>query len=335
MILLRRLWSLLPTVFLGSSLLLHLATVTLYLRLPIRFAAFTVFPVWVWGLIGLTLAIFPYLFTRRAGSLLLTIVWTVTILLLADEAKSLGHLGRDSITRNPPEPHAGSKTLRVATLNCAGHADPAAALGDFAPDIVFLQEMPHAYRLKQFIEEVFDGQGDYRYHAAKGCAIATRGTIHHSLPLPHSRSQLVAVEMPDGRHLELVNIHLLSAATNLRLYRRDCWWEHRHNRTQREIELAYVLAALEQHTEFPRIPTLIAGDFNAPANESIHRTLERRFTDAFGAVGTGWGNTYHRKLPLLRIDHIYSSEKLVPVRSRTFTVEKTDHRMVIADFIYR
>lgn len=332
---LRRLWSWFPTILLGGSLFLHLVTITLYLRLPVRFAAFTVFPIWVWGLIGLTLAIVPYLFFRKTGSLLLTAVWLVTILVLSDEATSLGRIGKETITRGPAPNHAGTKVIRVATLNCAASIDPATAIGDFSPDIVFLQEIPHTYRLKQFIDEFFNGQGDYRYHTAKRCAIVTRGTIHHNIHLPKSRSQLLAVEMPDGRRLELVNIHLQSAATNLKLYRRDCWWEHRKNRLQREVELAYVLAVLDQQTEFPRVPTIIAGDFNAPANDSIHRILERRFTDAFGAVGTGWGNTYHRSLPLLRIDQIYCSDKLVPVRSRTFTVDGSDHRLVIADLIYR
>jgi endonuclease/exonuclease/phosphatase family metal-dependent hydrolase len=333
--LLRRLWSLLPTVLLGASLLLHLATLILYLRLPIRFAAFTVFPVWVWGFIGLALAVVPFLFFRKTGSLFLCSVWTVTILILSDEAKSLGRLGKETIHKGPAPLHAGSKVLRVATLNCAGHTNPGDAIGEFAPDIVFLQEMPHAYRLKQFIDDFFEGQGDYRYSSTKGCAVVTRGSIHHNVPLPRSRGQLVAVELPDGRQIELVNIHLQSAATNLKLYRRDCWWEHRKNRSAREIELGYVLATLKQHTDYPRIPTLIAGDFNAPANDSVHRTMERRFTDAFGAVGTGWGNTYHRDLPLLRIDQIYCSDKFLPVRSRTFTVDDSDHRLVIADLIYR
>lgn len=335
MTLLRRLWSLLPTALLALSLALHLVTTVLYIRLPIRFAAFTVFPIWVWGLLGLALAAFVYLFFRRPGSLLLSLVWILTILFLSDEARSLGRVGLAPLPCGPAPPHAGSKVLRVATLNCKGSGEPMKALGVFEPDIIFLQEMPRAYRLKQFTEEVFDGQGDYCFHTDRRCAVVVRGTIHHNLPVPHSRSQLVAVELPDGRQLELVNIHLKSAATNLRLYRRDCWWEHRENRTLREIELAYALVSLKKQTSFPRIPAIIAGDFNAPANDSVYRMLEKQFTDAFGTVGTGWGNTYHSSLPLLRIDQIYSSDKLIPVRSQVFKVEDTDHRLVIADFIDR
>jgi endonuclease/exonuclease/phosphatase family metal-dependent hydrolase len=63
--------------------------------------------------------------------------------------------------------------------------------------------------------------------------------------------------------------------------------------------------------------------------------MRKEFTESFDAVGTGWGNTFHRALPLLRIDYIYGSSKLIPVRSQTFTRNNTDHRMVVSDFIYR
>jgi len=331
----RRLWRWLPTVLLGTSLLLHLVTVTLYVRLPVRFAAFTVFPIWVWGIIGLSLAVIPYLFFRKSGSLLLTVIWLITILLLADEARSFGRVGIDEVTRGPAPPHAGSKVLRVATLNCGLKANPAKALDSFEPDIVFLQEVTNPYFAKMVVDELFDGQGDYRHDALRGCAVAVRGSIRRNLPVTESRCQLVEVEMYDGRRLELVNIHLQSAATNLRLYDRECWWEHRKNRTTRQVELSYILAHLEQRTSYPRFPTIIAGDFNAPANDLVYRMLKKNFTDAFDAVGTGWGNTYHRKLPLLRIDQIYGSSKLIPVRSQAFTVSDTDHRLVIADFIFR
>ena len=141
--------------------------------------------------------------------------------------------------------------------------------------------------------------------------------------------------MPDDRKLELLNVHLQPAATNLRLFERECWHEHSKTRRLRQIELSYALAALEQQTPYPKYPAIIAGDFNAPANDVVYRLLEKDFTDAFGEVGTGWANTYHRSLPLLRIDQIYCSEKLLPVRSRPFKRENSDHRLVLADFIFR
>ena len=317
------------------SLGLHFFTIVLYIRLPLKLAAITIYPIWVWGAIGLTLSSICFLFFKTRGSLALILIWTFTVLLLADEARPLSRLGVEPLAEAPAPPHAGTRVLRVVTLNCEYKADPIKAMGDFEPDVIFLQEMPPAYRIKQLIDQVFEGKGDYRYDLRKHCAIIVRGTIHNEFRFPNYRSQLITAEMLNGRKLNLLNVHLISAATNMKLYRRDCWREHIQNRTLRQFEMAYSLAGLKQYTSYPQFPAIVAGDFNAPANDAVHRMMEKEFTDAFAAVGTGWGNTYHRSLPLLRIDHIYSSDKLIPVRSRTFRRDESDHRMVVADFIFR
>ena len=61
--------------------------------------------------------------------------------------------------------------------------------------------------------------------------------------------------------------------------------------------------------------------------------MEESFIDTFGAVGTGWGNTYHRRLPVLRLDHIFASRAFRPVRSRVVSIPESDHRMLISDLI--
>ena len=72
----------------------------------------------------------------------------------------------------------------------------------------------------------------------------------------------VTVETNSGRHLELLNVHLQQATTNLRLWKRSCWHQHSNNRRQRFVELHYALETLKQKTAFPRLPAIIAGDFN-------------------------------------------------------------------------
>ena len=317
------------------SLGLHFFTIVLYVRLPLKLAAITVYPIWVWGLIGLSLGSFCFLFFKTRGSLTIILLWTFTILLLADEARPLGRLGTEPMKEAHAEEHAGSKVLRAITLNCAGHSDPLEATRKFNPDIIFLQEIPHGYRIKQMTDELFKGQGDYRYNRSKRFAIVVCGKIGREFRFSNYRTQLVTAEMNDGRKVNLLNLHLLSAATNMELHKRECWREHIQNHTLRKIELFYSLAGLRKNGSHPRFPTIVAGDFNAPPNDSVHRIMRKEFTDAFATAGTGWGNTFHRSLPLLRIDYIYGSDKLIPVRARTFTREKTDHRMVVADFVYR
>lgn len=324
-----------PPALLLLSLALHFFTIVLYVRLPIKLAAITIYPIWVWGGIGLILGAFCYLFCKIRGSLTVILLWTFTILFLADEARPLARLATEPLKEGPPEEYAESRVLRAISFNCASRSDPLEAIRQFEPDIIFLQEIPPGYRIKQLTDKLFKGQGDYRYNRSVRFAIIVRGSIEREFRFARYRSQLVKVEMFDGRKLNLLNLHLLSAATNMNLHQRDCWSEHIENHTLRKIELSTSLAGLKQYGSHPRFPTIVAGDFNAPPNDSVHRIMSKEFTDAFGAAGTGWGNTFHRSLPLLRIDYIYSSDKLVPVRARTFTREKSDHRMVVADFVYR
>ena len=79
----------------------------------------------------------------------------------------------------------------------------------------------------------------------------------------------------------------------------------------------------------------MAGDFNAPANDNIYRLLDRDMVNTFDAVGTGWPNTYHRRIPIMRLDHIYVNNQLRPVRSRAVTVPESDHRMVVSDLVFQ
>ncbi|MDB4284294.1 endonuclease/exonuclease/phosphatase family protein [Akkermansiaceae bacterium] len=331
----RRPWHPVSLTLLGLSLALHLFTLVLYVRLPSHFAAFTVFPIWTWGLVGLLLAAISFVFFRGRLSLLVSLVWCFTILIFADESSSLGRLGQPELQTGKAEPHARGRVLRVLTLNCARRTDPYDIVAPYKPDIIFLQEIPHTYRLKKLIDDIYDGQGDYRYDAHKSCAVVVNGKIEFEVPVLKYRSQLLTAKLASGEAVQLMNVHLQGAATNLRLWERKAWQEHRVNRELRQIELAATMGLLRQKTAYPRIPALVAGDFNAPANDAVYKLLGNDFTDAFEAVGTGWGNTYHRSLPLLRIDHIFSSSKLIPVRSKAVRLDGSDHRMVIADYIFR
>ena len=326
----RRPWHPVSLTLLGLSLALHLFTLVLYVRLPNRFAAFTVFPIWVWGLIGLFVAAISFVCYRGRLSQVVSL-----ILIFSDESSSLGRIGQPELQAGKAKPHARGRVLRVVTLNCARRTDPYEAVAPFQPDIVFLQEIPHTYRLKRFIDEIYDGKGDYRYNVAKSCAVVVNGTIEFEVSVPKFRCQLLTVKLATGESVQLMNLHLNGAATNLRLWEREAWREHRINREARQTELTYEMGLLRQKTAYPRIPALIAGDFNAPANDAVYKLIGKDFTDAFKEVGTGWGNTFHRSLPLLRIDHLYSSKQLIPIRSRAVRLAGSDHRMVIADYIFR
>jgi endonuclease/exonuclease/phosphatase (EEP) superfamily protein YafD len=318
----------------GLSLALHLVTVFCFSRQPDRFAAFTVLPIWLWGGFGLLASTLAFYFLRAPLSLIMTGCWAVTLLVGADEARVLANLGKPPPLPGRAAPHEGLPVLRVITLNCSlfAHGDPSNDLAAWEPDVVLLQEaFPH--QVRRIADVLYDGRGDYRAHFTNG--IVTRGKIQREVRNPNQRNQQISLELADGRSIEVVNVHLRTAATDLRFWNRSAWRDHRINRSLRRAELSTVQQILERTTSFPNSPTLFGGDFNAPASDIVHRQLGFDFNDVFATAGTGWGNTYQRRFPILRIDHLYATRHFTPVRCRVVPTRHSDHRMVVADLVHR
>jgi endonuclease/exonuclease/phosphatase (EEP) superfamily protein YafD len=318
----------------GASLLLHLFTAFCFVRQPDRFAAFTVLPIWLWGGFGLLISSLAFLYLRARFSLLMAGIWAITLLVGSDEARVLANIGKSPPLPGPAAPHHGRPVIRVVTLNCAIFAfgNPAKDLAAWNPDIVLLQDaFPH--QVSQLKETLYQKGGDFRFHQTNG--ILTRWKIQREVRNPSQRNQQVTIAMPDGTAVEVVNVHLATAATDLQFWKRSAWSEHRSNRKLRKQELAIVQHLLEQTTGFPDTPVIFGGDFNAPATDVVHRQMSRDFLDAFTVAGTGWGDTYQRRFPILRIDHLYATRHFTPVRCKAAVTRHSDHRMVIADFVMK
>lgn len=316
------------------SLFCNLFTVVAFTRQPDSLTAFTVVPVWIWGLVGLLLSTLAYFSFRTPLSLFASLVWFISILVLSDEARGLLRFGQSPPREGAPRTSLNRTPIRVITCNWSSQRRPLEEdLQDWQPDIVFIQEMPHPYLVKQLADKLYGQTGDYRYDETHACGVVVRGRITKALLEPQYRAQYLTVQMSDGEVIELANLHLQPAATNLSLWRPSCWQEHERNRIQRREELRFALSFLREYTPFPNRATLIAGDFNAPAADGANRVLQNDFTDTFRAVGSGWGNTYHRRFPLLRIDQIHASSHFLPVRSTAVTIPGSSHRIVISDLL--
>jgi endonuclease/exonuclease/phosphatase (EEP) superfamily protein YafD len=320
--------------FVGGSLLTHVLTVWAYASQPDSLAAFTVYPLWLWGGIGLLLSVFAFCFLRAPLSLIVTAVWAVTLSVAMDEAKSLSNFNHPKLTVERSVIRDGQRIIRVATVNCANFrfGDPVDDLKKWGPDIVLLQQvLPH--RVKRIAEILYDGRGDFRAYQTNG--IVTRFEIRREVRNPMLRDQQVTIRLPNGTDIEVVNVHLGTAATDMRLWSSKSRAAHIENRNLRSKELSVVLQVLEQTSSFPATPTIFGGDFNSSATDIVHRQLTRDFDDAFGEAGRGWGNTFHRRFPILRIDHIYATRQFQPLSSSVVVAKTTDHRMVIADLRLR
>ena len=317
---------------LAASLLLLGLTVWCFATLPDHFAAFTLLPIWIWGGGGLLLSLLGCYILRGRWSWLMSAAWALTLLGGADEASVLGHLGTAPPLPGPAAPSNGKAVIRVITMNCAIFAlgDPLPDLAAWAPDIVLLQDA-YPDRVRRIAEALYGGTGSSCANVSNG--IVTRWKIQRDVPHPTARDQQATIVLPDGSAVEVVNVHLASAATDLRFWRRATWCDHRINRALRLQELATVEQVLARTSGFPNAPTLFGGDFNSAASDIVHRQLARDFVDAFTAAGTGGGDTYPRRLPILRIDPLYATRHFTPVRCHTVTTRHSDHRMVVADFV--
>ena len=328
-------------MFVGCSLVLHFITVLAFARKPEVLAAYTVMPIWLWGAAGILLSSLAFYFLRAPLSLVVTGVWAFTILLGADEAKVIANIGKEKPKPGIPMPVDGKRPIRVITLNAAefDFGDPAMDIALWEPDIILLQEVD-LQQVKRIAEAAFQGGGDYRAYAFNGVATRWKITREVRNPDPALRflNHNVTITEPGGRSIEVVNLHLSSAATNLRLWKKSCWREHRNNRRQRRQEMSVALDILEQRTTFPAThpgssPVILGGDFNAPADDPIQRQLEDHFVDAFEEAGRGWGNTFQRRIPILRLDQIHTTSHFTPVRCQAVTTRNSDHRMVVADLL--
>jgi endonuclease/exonuclease/phosphatase (EEP) superfamily protein YafD len=316
-----------------ASLLLLAFTAFSFGFQPDPLAAFTVLPIWLWSGIGIALSLGAFYYANARFSLWLSAAWLVTALVGSEESRTLLTARQpETLLPGPALPQQTTTLIRVATLNCAvfGFGNPGNELVPWHPDIVLLQDT-YPSQVRALSQTLHAGQGHHLSHNTNG--IVSRWTIKNPVNTTHQRNQQACVSIPNFGDLVAINVHLISAATDLRLWNPSAWTQHRNNRILRRKELTGILTQLKQTTKFPLTPTLLGGDFNAASSDPIYHLLKNDFVDSFNEVGTSWGNTYPSRFPIIRIDQLYASKHLIPIHSRCIETRHSDHRLVITDYL--
>src|SRR5438552_1352047 len=78
--------------------------------------------------------------------------------------------------------------------------------------------------------------------------------------------------------------------------------------------------------------TLLAGDFNTPAESRIYQTAWAPFTNAYATSTLGWGHTYFTRRCGLRIDHLLAGPGWRCRRCEVGPHVGSPHRPVVADW---
>ena len=313
------------------SLALHFLVTLCYINRWDKATAVTVFPLWSWALVGFVILAIAWPFNRNRFSLLVASVWAMTALVGADEIPGIVNtIKGKKLTAEHPQSHREKPVLRVATINCKNRrVEALLETKPYSPDVVFVQESPSNAQLKQLAKQIHGADGT----AAGGfnCGIIAAGELK---TLKNSRSPRythATLTRPDGSQVDLVSIHLNHAITRWDLWHKDCWKTHYQNRKTRREELITILAEVSQNHGGRSV--IFGGDFNAPASDAVFNLLRHNFVDSYRAVGSGWGNTFFNRLPVLRIDQLWATFDVQAVNARAFATRNSDHRLLVCDYI--
>lgn len=235
-------------------------------------------------------------------------------------------LGTEKVPDNPARP------IRIVSWNVHEEhrnvSRMAKVLAGLKPDIVCLQEA----RSDDFAQALPGAQVAH----TREVTTLTRGRITYQEPLrlgdyPNRRWGMdTEIVLPQGR-VRVLNVHYVIDVTGrIRQIKNPDEPERKfHTKRARALEQQTVLAWLRE-TEGARAAV---GDFNTPPNALYHRQLAAVATDAFGTVGRGWGFTFRRDQPLIRIDYVWCAGKLQPLKASTVDGTVSDHRLLVTDLL--
>jgi vancomycin resistance protein VanJ len=77
--------------------------------------------------------------------------------------------------------------------------------------------------------------------------------------------------------------------------------------------------------------TIVLGDFNSLPQDGLLHAAFAAYRDSFELAGAGFGYTFPQPLPWLRLDRVYTSGALIPIRHQTRCGPVSDHCGVVVD----
>ena len=98
------------------------------------------------------------------------------------------------------------------------------------------------------------------------------------------------------------------------------------SQTERERHAAELLRALGRYER-----VVLCGDINESPGGAAYRLLAARFTDVFASAGEGTGETFPAAALRERIDYVFCSRDLTPVRAAVVPIVASDHLAVVAE----
>jgi len=139
----------------------------------------------------------------------------------------------------------------------------------------------------------------------------------------------------DDTHIAIYGVHLTSPLTHRQVIGycpADTVLKYlTYNEARRNAQITTLLELATNED----IPVILAGDFNLSHTSPIINTFhDAGWQDTYRLVGRDWGMTWSHaslKLPILRIDYVWSNALLTPLRMVRGSFNGSDHLPLVVD----
>jgi len=324
----RRIQKFLATFVPALVLLIYLGVVVCLLNRWDAVVAVTLIPVWIWGVAGMLVSLLSWLAFRGFPSLLAFCLWFVTAVVASEETYGLAREFFFSTEDSPEEEHPSREVLRVANIDAGDDADTIHRLAELEPDIVTIQNAPDEGAVIDAADELYGVERTVVVH--RGNAIIARGEFLDTMKEDDSSTVHARLRLAGGFIVDVTNVDLEPC-----LPRRDIWrpraWSELSEARSRDRRLLREYLGENQLTR-GTTGRIVAGGFGTPPGDDVFRPLENAdLVDTWAASGRGWGNTFPSRYAFLRVDQIWVSLNLEPLRSVTHRNPNATHRTVLSE----
>ena len=220
------------------------------------------------------------------------------------------------------------------------------------PDIIALQETPgraNLYLADANYSEFKYGKSIGEHTFLSRHPILSGNLVHLGEDIEDNTPAVRFVIDFNGQDVVVYSVHFITVRDTLKSYRRGTFLYgilgivpgtpfHRKMKENERfwLERIRTAEALKKVIDRETLPTLVLGDFNAPAGGYIQRHLTSGFQDTHQVTGSGFGysfpGTTHDPLslggPWMRIDYILASKHWKVLASLTEEDRPSQHRAV-------
>jgi len=179
----------------------------------------------------------------------------------------------------------------------------------------FPAELAKLTAMNVYFDKNIDYQGgEYGNIILSRFPVLEKTNTHYQMLSQHEQRGLLQVVLAvNGRKLFFMSTHL----------------DYHNDDAERALDVKTIKAALDSNTNMAAI---LCGDFNeGPGSRTYHR-LSELLTDAWKTVGKGSGFSFSSSGPWERIDYIWHSKGVTPVKAWITRTSASDHLPVLAEF---